>query len=94
MMTAHFFSYLGAPLDKAGDIVAVDIAGDIDADDFGGRNGGGSAGKLNDIFGGKTGRGESGVSSTDAPAPAARGASVGWVTKGFVDKFPVMLYGE
>ena len=93
MMTAHFFSYLGAPLDKAGDIPG-DIAGDIDADDFGGRNGGGSAGKLNDILGGKTGKGESGVSRTDAPAPAARGASDGCVTKGFVDKFPAMLYGE
>jgi hypothetical protein len=49
------------------------------------------AGKLKELLGGKTGRGESGVRSTDAPAPAARGISGGCVTNGFVDKFPAML---
>ena len=77
----------------------IDIAGDIECDmaddiDFGGRNGGGRAGELKEIFGGKMGSGESGVRRTDAPAPAARGNSGGCVTKGFVDKFPEMLKGE
>ena len=51
-------------------------------EDFGKRNGGGG---LTEILGGKTGCGESGTRSVEKS---------GFVTNGFVERFPAMLYGQ